>query len=171
VELHGVILTKSGLMMIDLAGIARDRDQLWAEAAMAEVTGEELVIPQELWQAAEVQQLARMEADPWIDVLADECAELESKTQEELDKKSKWFAGRWAIAADKDGKPEWRVASGYLLSNVLDVPKERQNNNHAKRLAEAMTALGWQLSPTTIRIGDTPTRGYRKLKPVAAAQE
>jgi len=45
---------------IDLDGIARDRDQLWAEAALAEATGEALVIPEELWPEATAQQLARM---------------------------------------------------------------------------------------------------------------
>jgi hypothetical protein len=64
-----------------------------------------------------------------------------------------------------DGDPEWRVASGFLLSDVLDIPKDRQHHNHAKRLAEAMSALGWHLSPTTLGIGETATRGYRKPKP------
>jgi predicted P-loop ATPase len=152
VELHGVIPAKSGLMMIDLDGIERDRDQLWAEAAMVEATGEGLVIGQDLWSAVGVQQLARMETDPWIDILADQLATVEGRTRE----------GFFAVAADEKGDPETRVASDYLLSRVLEVPKERQNNNHTKRLVEAMRVLGWRLSPSTIRIGKSATRGYRK---------
>jgi predicted P-loop ATPase len=34
---------------IDLTGLQRDRDQLWAEAAAAEASGEGLVIPEGLW--------------------------------------------------------------------------------------------------------------------------
>jgi predicted P-loop ATPase len=55
--------------VIDLAGVRKDRDQLWAEAAAVEAGGEPLVIPQELWGDVAAQQQARMELDPWEDVL------------------------------------------------------------------------------------------------------
>ena len=42
VRLQGVIPSADGKKMIDLAGIERDRDQLWAEAVAIEATGEPL---------------------------------------------------------------------------------------------------------------------------------
>jgi predicted P-loop ATPase len=60
---------EADIRMIDLAGIKRDRDQLWAEGAAIEAAGEPLVIPEKLWPAAKVQQQARMEIDAWVDVL------------------------------------------------------------------------------------------------------
>ena len=60
------------------------------------------------------------------------------------------------------GEGEWRVASDYLLTNALGLSKERQNNNHAKRLAAAMRGLGWTRSDTPIRFGKIVRRGFTK---------
>ena len=57
---------------------------------------------------------------------------------------------------------EWRVANDYLLTNALGLSKERQNNNHAKRLAAAMRGLGWTRSDTPIRFGKIVRRGFTK---------
>jgi len=56
---------------IDLEALARDRDQLWAEAAHYEAKGEPLVIPETLWPAAAAEQNKRLEDDPWQDKLAE----------------------------------------------------------------------------------------------------
>ena len=45
--------------------IARDRDQLWAEAAYYEARGEGSTLPKELWQTAADSQRERLLADPW----------------------------------------------------------------------------------------------------------
>ena len=55
---------------IDLEALRRDRDQLWAEAAVREARGEEITLPQELWEAAAVEQEERLEDDPWLEKLA-----------------------------------------------------------------------------------------------------
>ena len=55
---------------IDLEAIQRDRDKLWAEAAHWEAKGESIVLPKELWSAAEVEQDERLEDDPWEDILS-----------------------------------------------------------------------------------------------------
>ena len=52
---------------IDLDALARDRDQLMAEAATAEATAEPLALPRGLWSDAREQQETRLEDDPWRD--------------------------------------------------------------------------------------------------------
>jgi predicted P-loop ATPase len=162
VLLHGVIhKPEAGIRMIDLTGIKRDRDQLWAEAAAVEATGEPLVIAEKLWPAAKVQQQARMEIDAWVDVLA---LRLAARTT-----KGKTINGEFAVASDANGNGQWRVATDYLLTEVLSIPVERQNNNHTKRLAAVMSLLGWTRNEATMRIGKIAKRGY--VKPVAEVEE
>ena len=50
---------------IDLEGLRRDRDQLWAEAAVCEARGESIALPERLWGEAAEQQNQRLEADEW----------------------------------------------------------------------------------------------------------
>jgi hypothetical protein len=54
---------------IDLEGIKRDRDQLWAEAATCEARGDSLVLDRKLWSEAREAQRARQEVDPWYDTI------------------------------------------------------------------------------------------------------
>jgi predicted P-loop ATPase len=140
--------------VIDLDAVKRDRDQLWAEAAMVEATGEGLVIPQGLWPDVAVQQRARMELDPWEDTLAPVLAGM-IRTENVV-------GGSFVKASDAKGDPEWRVSTDFLLSNVLGLPKERQNNNHTKRLAGIMRSLGWVRSEAVMRFGKAVGRGFTK---------
>ncbi len=55
---------------IDLAGLRRDRDQLWAEAAHREASGESHYLPERLWRVAGEIQAERMEVDEWADAIA-----------------------------------------------------------------------------------------------------
>ena len=139
--------------MIDLEGVRRDRDQLWAEAAAAEATGELLTIPPELWEAASIVQQARVTHDPWEDVIERQLAGLrEDKAKD----------GSYWVGINDNGDREWRVASGYLLGPmVLGIDVDRQNNAVTKRLADVMRTLGWS-SGKTIRVGKLPCRGYTK---------
>jgi predicted P-loop ATPase len=134
---------------IDLTALARDRDQLWAEAANSEASGEALVIPENLWPDVATQQLARMEIDPWEEVLA------------------AWLAGREDKKFGIDGgisrsAEEWRVSTSYLLSDVLNIPIERQYHNQTKRIAAIMRNLGWTRYETPMRIGSIICRGFVK---------
>lgn len=54
---------------IDLVGLQRDRDQLWAEAATRETKGESHLLPEKLWKAAGEQQAGRMTADVWSEAI------------------------------------------------------------------------------------------------------
>jgi predicted P-loop ATPase len=47
--------------LVDIAGLIRDRDQLWSEAQRLEAEGASIVLPEELWQeAAEIQEGHRL---------------------------------------------------------------------------------------------------------------
>jgi predicted P-loop ATPase len=140
--------------VIDLVAVRRDRDQLWAEAAAVEAGGEPLVIGQELWGDVAAQQQARMELDPWEDILLPVLGRLVSR--------GTLVDGSFAKGADANGDPEWRVSTEHLLTNVLSLPKERQNNNHTKRLAAIMRGLGWARSDEVLRFGKEVKRGFTK---------
>jgi len=71
--------------LLDLDGVARDRDQLWAEATLAEATGEPLMISSDLWGAASVAQQARVTQDAWEDLIERRLAALPDKTKEGKD--------------------------------------------------------------------------------------
>jgi predicted P-loop ATPase len=56
---------------IDLAALARDRDQLWAEAALREARGDSIGLPENLWKAAGHEQESRLEVDSvWRELIA-----------------------------------------------------------------------------------------------------
>jgi predicted P-loop ATPase len=141
---------------VDLDGIARDRDQLWAEAAAVEASGEPLTIPEALWPEATDAQAARLELDPWEDIVASHLAGF-VRNEHKID-------GSFLLAADNDGDPEWRVSTDYLLTEIIGLPKERQFHNHTKRLAAIMRDLGWSRHDTPIRIGKQIKRGFTRLK-------
>lgn len=55
---------------IDLTGLARDRNQLWAEASKLESSDENLALPASLWVDMAELQSARLEDDPWEDAIS-----------------------------------------------------------------------------------------------------
>lgn len=122
---------------IDLEGLRRDRDQLWAEAAYWETKGASLVLPEELWTAAAVEQEARMQDDPWLDVLA---------------------KARGQIVNDME-----RISTETLMSEAyLNIAPERRQPYHPKRIANLMRKLGWE-GAKKIRLSDgTVIRGYER---------
>jgi predicted P-loop ATPase len=143
---------------IDLDAVARDRDQLWAEAAAIEATGEGLVIPEALWPDAAVATSKRMEEDPWQDMIRNRLIVLEKNVSS--------GAGKPFILAlnDETGEPEYRVQSTYLLTDVIGISERDQQNYHTKRLAGVMRSLGWTRSEDPLRFGQKLLRGYRKRK-------
>jgi hypothetical protein len=102
--------------VIDLDGVKRDRDQLWAEAATVEASGEALVIPQRLWPDVAVQQKARMELDPWEDMLA---AVLGG-----MIRTGNVVGGSFVKAADKLGELAGHTVLLYPLLGVPEIAPE-----------------------------------------------
>lgn len=98
---------------IDLDALVRDRDQLWAEAATAEASGESIELPRRLWAAAAGVQAAHHEEDPWVDAIS-------------------------GVLGDMVGK----VRSTDIW-NILGIVVGRQTQADNRRLGSAMRHLGW----------------------------
>jgi hypothetical protein len=58
--------------------------------------------------------------------------------------------------------PPKSCKADYLLSDVIGIPPDRQNDSHTKCLAAVMRRLGWTLSLTPLRFGKDVKRGYTK---------
>lgn len=121
---------------IDLEALKRDRDQLLAEASVRETRGESILLPQDLWEAAAVEQAERLEEDPWLEILA-------------------------RVTGTETGEVV-RVETNHLLGDTLGLDPERQNQSHTKRLATLMRKLGW--TQTKFRAGNGTVRGYERPK-------
>jgi len=124
---------------VDLEAIERDRDQLWAEAAYWEAKRESIVLAEELWPLAQVEQESRLEDDPWRDVLAN------------VDLSEANLVGDFV-----------RISTADLLSVHLEIPAERQYQSQTKRVAAVMRKLGWE-GPRLLKMADGGTvRGYQR---------
>ena len=106
--------------VFDLGALARDRDQLWAEAAAVEATGEAIRLDPALWDAAAAVQAEHRIEDPWVPLIADVLGDLNGSVPS---------AEAWHAV----GKP------GY---------QRTQEDN--RRFGAAMRALGWERNTARI---------------------
>jgi predicted P-loop ATPase len=97
-----------------LDDLARDRDQLWAEAAAREATGASIRLDPKLYAAAGEEQEEREIADPWLDVLR-------------------------AATAGFNGK-----IFGDDVWKLVRMPPDRRTQEHKARLGQAMRTLGFE---------------------------
>lgn len=121
---------------IDLEGLKRDRDQLWAEAAYWEAKGESLILPEELWATAAKEQESRMQEDPWFDVLS-------------------------GVVGVRVGDFKRVSTRGLAESHLQFLPHQLQPY-HTVRIGKVMRKLGWD-GPKKIRLkkGEV-ARGYER---------
>ena len=124
---------------IDIEGLRRDRDQLWAEAAEVEARGEPLVLPKELLNEAKTVQDERRQSDPWDDILADAKGVL--------------------YPTEHGGEEEWIKAQELLLT--LSITTDRATTDVYKRLKRVMQRLGWRDGRHYFG-GKHQVRGYRR---------
>ena len=98
---------------INMAGIVRHRDDLWAEAVTRYRDGEPWWLSSDQAGDAQREQAERVSVDPWQDHLI-----------EQLD----------------DSK---RYTSIAILDEIIKLPKERQDQFAKNRIAGIMATLGW----------------------------
>lgn len=118
----------------DVAGIARDRDQLWAEAARREAADESIRLPEGLYAEAGGHQEQRREIDAWEDVIGMHVEKVLVTT-----------TGIQRLTTDS-------------IWNALNIPPERRDRMSAKRISEIMQRLGFER--TRVRDVDRVQVGY-----------
>jgi predicted P-loop ATPase len=101
----------------DPAALARDRDQLWAEAAAREATGASIRLDPKLYAAAGEEQEEREIGDPWLD-------RLRAATE--------GFNGKIL------GEDVW---------TLVRMPPDRRAQEHKARLGQAMRTLKFEHKP------------------------
>jgi putative DNA primase/helicase len=143
---------------IDIAAIARDRDQLWAEAVDAYHRGEPWWLTDHaLAQAAEQEQELRRIEDPWEAVIADWLADPRCQPGQDS------YRAKFDL---EDG----RVTNAQILEHAIGKPVERQGTSDQIRVGRILVRLGWEKrkSHGTIvwkQTGDTSTAGDTSTEP------
>lgn len=120
----------------DIDCLARDRDQLWAEAAYWEAKGASTRLPKELYASGHEEQEKRRITDPWADLLQDAFGDLRGK-----------------------------VAASELWSLLDRDQKGKRTQNDNMRLGQAMRELGWARPESGIKVNGRKVRGYVKGDP------
>lgn len=119
----------------NVEALRADRDQLWAEACVAEAKGESIRLSPSLWGVAGEEQEERREVDAWENLIVD----MLHNVQPGLDERR-------------------RVVTDHIW-DVLGIETARRDRHGAIRIAEIMQRLGY--APTTIRKASEPVkRGY-----------
>jgi predicted P-loop ATPase len=121
---------------IDLAALARDREQLWAEAAAAEAAGESIVLNRKLWDVARIEQDDRMEREPWTELIQNYVA-LAGKERDDV-----------------------TVKEVLVDNQFIQLRPEALDQRSMSRAARALRALGF--TKYRRRIGKSMEWRYRK---------
>lgn len=98
---------------VDIAGIERDRQQLWAEAAQREAAGAPIRLARDLWDVAAGEQASRVIVDPLMEALAEAVGHIENGKIRTVD-----------------------------LWTALGIPLDRRNSS-GRRVGDVMRQLGW----------------------------
>jgi len=116
---------------IDLQGILRDRDQLWAEAVHAYRAGERwhLEDVEAIAEALEQQELRR-ETDPWEPIIAE------------------WLRGRSSCTVSE------------VLTDALKIPAEKQVFQMSRRVGACLKPLKWKGITERPGPGQKPTKVF-----------
>jgi hypothetical protein len=115
-----------GSVKFDLEALARDVDQLWAEAAAREASGVSIRLPEELHPAAAKEQQKRELENPFVATLGNALREAEM------------VDGEWV------GKPmEGKIAIADLW-RLLELKPGQLTQKHLDHLGRAMQQLGWE---------------------------
>ena len=151
---------------IDIEGLIRDRDKLWSEALAASESGESIMLPEKLWEAAGVEQSARTIGEPWVETvqnasdLARAFAEKKIWTTNEEQAR---LGTVYEQTVSNEGEPIERITSAFVLGKVIGIPEAQQTAEHGKRLGFSMRSHKWQGSKQ-MRIGGRSVKGFeRKL--------
>lgn len=115
--------------IIDLEGVAAEREQLLAEAVVTWRAGAGLALPPGIWGAAAEEQEQRTQTDSWEE----------------------------AIRLYLDGRAATGVGMAEVLNDAVRVPIERQGRHEQMRAAQILQRCGWAKRqvrlPNNVRVG------------------
>jgi len=120
---------------IDIAGLTRDRDQLWAEAVHLYRQGEPWWLQGEEVEHAAAVQALRYSDDPWA-----------HRIDEYL-----------STALDST-----LITTGVIMTKILELPVHMQRDEHEKRVVAHLKARGYESFRK--RVGQVQVRAYRKVE-------
>ncbi len=127
---------------VDLDGITRDREQLWAEAHQRYVSGERWHVDSADFRAlCEEQQEQRFVSDAW-----------EGPVEE------------WLMSSGHPGRRAQGVTTGEVLAGALGMTAERWSKGDQDRVASVLRRLGWERGK---QARATDGRRERRWKPRA----
>ncbi len=108
----------------NIEALRRDRDQLWAEAAICEDTGESIRLSRDLWGIAREEQSQRTAIDEWDEIIADW---LEAQER-----------SRNLISPEGD-----RTTLKEVAREALSISHDKLDQRTIERIAKGMRASGW----------------------------
>lgn len=135
---------------VDIEGLKRDRDQLWAEAYALFLDGADWRLSEEWWSAATDRQAEETTEDPWEDII-----KLHLTERLKLDDEDE-FA--------EPELPSDRITSAELMDHICRGDVSRQSRRNAQRVKTIMTQrLGWTHSKS-VRTPSWPQGAGYKLE-------
>lgn len=138
---------------IDISGLKKDKDKLFAEAVAkfraGELpyvdAGEDLPPGYKKYINAQLREVAeRNQGHPWADIIE---SFIERKFRHELSKKPS----------------DYFLTSKELMSGCLDIPAKDQNLAKAKTLSNVMRRIGWKRHRTSNARGFAPSKEWIKM--------
>jgi putative DNA primase/helicase len=129
-----------GVGDIDLEALARDRDQLWAEADHRYRAGQAWWPEQDDLPLFEEQQDARLDADVWETVI------------------QQWLKEQLLLVPPA-ARPQYTVTAAELMAFALKVEMGMMRRPEQTRVGLIMAGLGWR--PCRLGRGAERMRGYR----------
>lgn len=111
----------------DIGALMHDRDQLWAEAALCEDSGESIRLPQHLWDVAGREQALRTPMDEWVHLVDDWL------DQELRDRRSPL-------------PHDYRTTIAAVAENALGIKAEKLEPRVIDRVARCMKKAGWYMA-------------------------
>lgn len=155
-------ITKSVFKDLD-----REKDQIWAEAVVKFMTGENLYLEGDVQKVAEEEQKARLIVDPWESIIFEY---LERKIPADwFDRNIEAQKNYWIFTNDEESNnliERDRICASEILTVCLNIEPKRQSSLDRKRVIDILRKRLEYSYKSNIKFGKTyrQTSGFIKQK-------